>query len=104
MGYTRLPGVTLKTLLHKGNVWANRCGCVCYRVLLPTETEIGFLAWDARWRGAWGPAKPGDWREGSRPRTGEGRLGYRLPFTFAQVRTGRLRHKVNAMGIKAQES
>lgn len=42
--------------------------------------EIGFLAW--AWEGkikkGWGLAKPGGWREGSRPRTGEGKLPTRV--------------------------
>lgn len=78
---------------------------VC-RILLPAETEIVFLAWV--WEGEMerglGTCQACGWREGSRPWTGEGRLGYKLPFIFTQVRIGRLRPKVNALRIKAQDS
>jgi len=50
-----LPGVTLVTLLKKGNVWANRWGWVC-------RDPVTFLAW--AWERKWERGLGTWWLEG----------------------------------------
>lgn len=103
LGYMSLPGVTLTSLLQKGKAWpidvAGLAVGSCYLLRLRSASWPGAAGGGGEMRGAWGPAEPGDWRECSRQGTGKGGLGWRLSFTFPQVRTGRLRPKVNALGI-----
>lgn len=65
------------TFLKKGNVWANRCGWVCwagshYLLRLRQASLIGHEAMGGEdGGGGWGPAKPGHWRKCFWPRTGD---------------------------------